>query len=30
LEKLQKAKPAHLRKFYLEHGCRRLERIEQG
>jgi transposase len=29
LEKLQKAKPAHLRKFYLEHGCRRLERIEQ-
>jgi len=29
LPSLQKAKPAQLRKFYLDHGCRRAEIIEQ-
>jgi len=29
LEKLQKAKPAQIRKFYQEHGCRRTEVVQQ-
>ncbi|MCX6907985.1 MAG: IS110 family transposase [Verrucomicrobia bacterium] len=29
LQSVQKAKPAQLRKFYLDHGCRRAELIEK-